>query len=341
MTGQYTGEQIAAIVLRALPNTLSESLLTRLPGERANHLRALIASLGPVTKEELQEALRQFRDMQRMANRPPPPPAEPVIAKPPVAVTDPTDSGERDVIDLQVKKRKLAPTFRLPETLDFIEALRVIPTDFLFKAIQDEQTTTVAMVMSNVDAGVAGDLMKRFPQERRTEIAMRLAMPGIRNTAMLESLAKAVLQKAQKMADAVPDLTTDERILNLANVLRSLPRNERMEILKNLKERDEALATSVKDNLYRFDDLMRIADRPMQGLLVELEMKILATALQGVEEKVSKKVLNNMSNRAREMLNEEMGMAVGAAQARIDEAQKKVIELIRRFEEEGKVELEG
>ena len=91
--------------------------------------------------------------------------------------------------------------------------------------------------------------------------------------------------------------------------------------------------------LFQFDDIMRVDDRGLQTILMELDMKTLAMALKGAAETVVSKVSSNISSRAREMLNEEMALLGTIPSSRIQEARNKIVATLRQFEEEGKIML--
>jgi len=126
----------------------------------------------------------------------------------------------------------------------------------------------------------------------------------------------------------------------LVDIVRALPRLERTPLLERLEASDAALAASVREALYRIEDLLRIPNRQLQTLLTELEVKKLAVALKGVDNAVREKVSANMSSRARTVLTEEADLMGEVPASAIREARQELLAVVRRLEEEGRVVIE-
>ena len=208
------------------------------------------------------------------------------------------------------------------------------------RVLLDEQVPTLAMVMSVVDPKVATEVMKRLPPEKRPDLAVRLTQPIASNPELIELLAQAVVQKAIKLASAPTEPSGDDRIENLATMLRALKRDERIAIIEALNQADPVACNKVKERLYLFEDIMRIEDRALQMVLVELDTPTLAMALSGVNEELKNKVVKNMSSRAQSMLNEEVGLLGNVPAGKVQQAQTKIVGILRRFEEEGQLAIE-
>ncbi|MDB5312219.1 MAG: hypothetical protein JWO38_6421, partial [Gemmataceae bacterium] len=267
----------------------------------------------PPDGDDLDAALAQFFDLQRIAERPAPAAGE----YRPVAGPAPAEPPANPVDDL-----------------------RAMDPDRLARAVDGEQPGTVALVLSCLDPAAAGQVMKRLPPEIRAEIAVRISRLKGRNQALLQQLARAVAEKGRRLADVPPEPTLEELILNLADMIRALPRAERPPIIQRLEAADAALAARVLEKLYRIEDLIRIPDRQLQGLLAELDVKTIAIALKNTDPAVRGKVTSNMSSRSRAVLDEESELLGDVAASRIREAQGEVLALVRRAEEEGKVTIE-
>ena len=207
-----SGEEVAAVLLRALPADLTEQLLGRIGGEPAQRLRACLQSLSsnPVDMEQIRNALREFNDLKRISER---------------SGATAAATGEY---------RPVAPKPKPDANLDPINALRELELPRLVRVLQHEQASTVSLVMTCLDGPVATEVMKRLPAKLRPDVAIRLAQARIRNQPLLEQIARAVFQKAEKLADVVPELTAADRDKNLADMLCALNRAERKEIMEAL-----------------------------------------------------------------------------------------------------------
>jgi flagellar motor switch protein FliG len=307
-----SGDETAVTLLRVLPADAAELVLGKLDEATAGRLRGLLrgAPADAPPADELDDALAQFFDLQRIADRLPPAPADEALPMAPELPDDP------------------------------VEAARALPPDRLARALEGEQAGTVVLVLSCLEPKAAGQVVKRLPADARAEVAVRMTRPGTRNPALLRQLTQAVVEKAKRLADLPPEPTADELITNLADMLRAVPRAERMPLVRRIEETDPELAAKVLEKLYRIEDLLRIPDRMVQLLLGKLDARTIATALKNADPDVREKVTSNMSSRSRTALNEESELLGEVPQTRVKEARAKVLALVKKGEEDGEIVLE-
>jgi len=304
------GDDVAVVLLRSLPAEAGEAILARLDAAAAERLRAALRAAPPAPPpgDEVDAALAQFFDLQRIAERP----AAGYAAAAAAAAPPPDPAAE----------------------------FRALPPDRLARALEGEQPGAVALVLSCLDAAAAGQVLKRLPAPLRAEIAVRLGKPVARDPVVLDHLTRAVAEKARRLATLPTEPTREETVTNLADVLRALPRTERTPVIERLQSADAALAADVLEKLYRIEDLLRIPDRQLQGLLAELDVKTIAIALKSTAPALRGKVTSNMSGRSRAVLDEESELLGSVVAARVKEAQSTVLALVRKGEEDGKVVIE-
>lgn len=324
-----SGEDVASILLRALPPDAAEAVLAQL-GPAGDRLRTRLLA-GPPSNDELDAALTAFFDVQRIADRPPgdaPPAGEyrPVSNGGPVPSPKPAE-------DVPEEPEEAPPP-------DPMKAIRWLSPDRLARVLDGEPPSAVALILASIDPAAAGTVLKLLPQEVRAEVGMRLTQPAPRNPALLEQLARAVADKGRTLKRLPPEPTEDDRILKLADMLRAIPRPDRQPVLQRIEAADQELAAKVRERLYRIEDLLKVPDRPLQSLLTELDVKTIATALKGVPDEIKGRVTQNMSSRSREVLKEEMDLLGAVPTTRVKEKQAEVLALLRKHEEEGKITLD-
>jgi flagellar motor switch protein FliG len=310
------GEDVAIVLLRTLPADVAGLILERLGGEPAEKLRKRLAtpSPAPATGNELDAALAQFFDLHRIAGRtasageyrpvappPPPPPSGPMTP---------------------------------------VEELRALTPERLARALEGEQVSTMALVLSCLDPFAAGQVMRRLPLESRADIVVRMTKLGARNPTLLHQLARAVAEKGRKLSDIAPEPSKEEIIANMADMLRAMPRADRFPVVRKIESFDPELAGKVLEKLSRIEDILKIPDRQLQGLLAKLDVKTIAIALKNVNPAVKGKVTANMSSRSRTVLEEESELLGDVVASRMQEAQSKVLALIRKSEEDGEIVME-
>jgi flagellar motor switch protein FliG len=324
-----TGTQIAVTLLRALPADAAEQLLSRLEPATGDRIRAQLRdSVGPPPDADLDSSLSEFFDLYRIAERgllPPPPPPVSLIPAPPAPVPTATAADTDAVAEAEP---------------DPIPALRELPQDKLVRALEGEPAAAVALLLSSLEKPVAAAVIKALNPEMRAEVAMRYSQPGARNHAVVQRLAKAVTARAMALPDEPPPMPADDRISDLAAMLRELPRADRIHVLLKVENTDPELATKVRAKLYKMEDLLKVEDRQLQGLLAQIDTKTLACSLKGADERVATKLSANISSRARDLLQEEIGLLGNISSQQVQAAQGELMYLFRQFEEEGKITIE-
>jgi flagellar motor switch protein FliG len=123
----------------------------------------------------------------------------------------------------------------------------------------------------------------------------------------------------------------------VAEILNSIDRGTEKSIMADLEERDPELADEIARLMFTFDDLIHVDDSGIQKALREIEQRDLALALKTANEDLSEKILHNMSERAREMIKEEMEYMGPVRLRTVEEAQQKIVSVIRRLEESGDI----
>jgi flagellar motor switch protein FliG len=159
------------------------------------------------------------------------------------------------------------------------------------------------------------------------------------NPVLLARITQALLVKARTLSADPGANEPAARYQKIADLIRSLEKVERNEILNALQEQEPEAATRVKDLLYQFEDLLRIIDRSMQKLLSSLDSKTLSVALKGAPEAIAAKVLNNLSMRAREGIEEEIELLGTVPPSQVRQAQKVVVDLIQRLDQAGELQM--
>lgn len=299
-------DDVAVMLLRLMPAEVGEAILGRLGADASARLRARLRTPppAPAPSNEIDAALAHFFDLQRIAERAPPaPPAEP---EPP---------------------RELTPA----------DEIRALPAPSLAKALEGEQPGTIALILGALDPAAAGHVIQRLTLDVRAEVTLRMSKPGARNPILLDRLMKAVAEKGRRLRELPKEPSQEELITNLADMLRAVPRAERLPVLKKIETSDPELAARIIEKLYRMEDLLKIPDRQIQTLLGKLDIKTLAIALKGCEPVVMAKVSNNMSTRSREVLADESSLLGSVPSSRVKEAQSKVLSAMRKAEEDGEI----
>jgi len=176
-----------------------------------------------------------------------------------------------------------------------------------------------------------------MPQEQQSEVAMRIALMDRTAPEVVREVELVMERKLSSLINQ--DLAAAGGVKPLVDILNFVDRATEGNILQTFDERDAELADEVRKLMFVFEDLMLLDDKAIQQLLKEVEMKDVGLALKGSNEDVRAKIFGNMSTRAAQMLQEDMEFMGPVKRRAIEEAQGRIVAIVRRLEETGKIEI--
>jgi flagellar motor switch protein FliG len=216
------------------------------------------------------------------------------------------------------------------------EFLRGVPPDHIANFLRQEHPQTIALVIANLpNVTTAAQVMQQLPAEMQPNIATRVAL-------MAKTSPDVVREVARVMRHNLESVTHHEYaaaggVQALASILNAVDRTTERNILERLADSDSELADQVRRLLFVFEDVLKLDDRAIQLVLKEIDAKDLALALRGASPEVVDRLMSNMSQRAAEMLAEEIEMMPPQRRKSVEEAQSKIVAVVRRLEEAGEI----
>lgn len=224
-----------------------------------------------------------------------------------------------------------------------VNAMQVVPFEFLKRAdpqqlltfIQHEHPQTIALVLAYMPMSQASLILSKLPTDLRVEVAERIALMEQCPPEVIREVESVFERKVSNVISQ--DLAQAGGTKSLVDLLNRVDRSTERLILEALTESNPELAEEIKNMMFVFEDIVTLEDRAVQTVLKEVEVKELATALKGTGRDVQDKIFANMSERATDMLKEDMEY-MGPMKVRVvEEAQQKVVAVIRRLEEAGEI----
>jgi flagellar motor switch protein FliG len=229
------------------------------------------------------------------------------------------------------------------ELLDRVhQAQQIIPFDFMRDVdptqaaglLSDEHPQTIAIVLAHLDPRTAAKILVQFEAHIQVEVAKRIAL-----TEQITPEAVQIVEDGlqRKLSSVVTDVKTVGGIRPLAGVLNQVGRTNEKLILKALGEEDSVLAEDVRKHMFVFDDIALLDPKGMQRVIREIDQKVMALALRPAPDSLRLKFFENMSQRAADMLREEMDVAGQVRMKAVEEAQTRIIEVIKSLEEKDEI----
>lgn len=205
--------------------------------------------------------------------------------------------------------------------------------------VKSEQAQTIALIASYLSPDKASQVLQLLRSELRDAVVERLATMA---PTPIEVVEKVVDVLNQKLGGKQPRaLNQTGGIKSAADVLNSMDKNMSKSMLITLEERNPELGQAIRQKMFTFEDLANLDAPSLQKILREVDMRDLAVSLKTANEVVKLALLQSISKRAAETVNEEIAFMGPLKLKEIEGAQQRIIEVVRRLESEGEIEIGG
>ena len=319
------GIKKAAILLISLGTETSAEIMRQLPESYIQKISYEIANIDYVNPDEVDEIATEFLEMAQAR--------EYVL-----------DGGVEYASNLL---NTALGAQRAKEVIDMLNQiqLRERPFDIARKAdpqqltnlLLHEQPQTVALILCYMQPDKAAMILSQFSIEKQAEIAERIGTITRTTPAVIEKIEKVIETKFSSFVDNETESVGG--VHTLVEILNSVGRSTEKNIISMLEEKQPELADEVKANLFTFEDIVGLERGDVQKVLREVDNDQLALALKGVSEDIKQFIFQNLSSRAVETLQEELQFMGPARLSAVEEAQQKVVAVIRRLDEVGEIYL--
>ena len=316
------GRRKAAILLVMLGPEKAAQVMKHLDEADVEMLTIEIANLGKISDEEKKAVLQEFSEILK---------AREMI----------TTGG------IEYAKKVLEKAFGPEKAMKIIErlvsSLQVKPFDFVKKAdplqlvnfLQNEHPQVIALVLSYLEPGVASQILGALPEELQMEVIKRIALLERTSPEIVREIEKSLEKKLSGIVSQ--QFSKVGGIETAAEIMNNIDRQTEKAIMERLSQESPELAEEIRRRMFVFEDILKLDDRSVQLVLREVDTKDLAVALKGASDEVKEKIFKNMSKRAAQLLKDELEYMGPVRVKDVEEAQQKIINVIRRLEEAGEI----
>lgn len=317
-----TGRQKAAILLVSLGPDVSAEIFKHLREEEIEQLTLEIANVRRVDPEEREEILSEFHQICM---------AQEYITQGGIAYAK------------EILEKALGPQKAIDILNKLTATLQVRPFDFARKAdpaqilnfIQNENSQTIALVLSYLQPEQASAILSSLPQEKQAEVAKRIALMDSTSPEVISQVERILEQKLS--STATQDYTNAGGIEAIVQILNGVDRGTERTILDALEIQDPELAEEIKKRMFVFEDIVNLDNRSIQRIIRDVDNHDLQLALKVASEEVRDAIFRNMSKRMAEAFREEMEYMGPVRLRDVEEAQTRIVATIRRLEEVGEI----
>ncbi len=324
MATELSGEQKAAILLKAIGEDAAALVMKNLDPKEIRRLGASMNATANITREEESLVIDEFEKAS--------------------ASGDITFHGKEYIKAILSKALGPEKATRMLESMTSkvypgLDAMKWVDAKAVSQMIKTEHPQTISVILAHMDPEQAGVVMTDLPEALRADVALRLATMEDLQPSVLEELSDAL--QSSLVASAGNRATSVGGAEAAANILTTLDKATEGGIMSKIAERDQQLADTIRGLMFVFDDLIKLDDRGMQELMKEVSKEDLPVALRGASPETKAKFLKNMSSRASEMLKDDMEARGPMKVADVEKAQQNILKVCRKLEEEGRIVIAG
>ncbi|MED3909358.1 flagellar motor switch protein FliG [Peribacillus simplex] len=312
-----TGKQKAAILLISLGPDVSASVYKHLSEEEIERLTLEISGVRKVDSHDKAEILEEFHNIAL---------AQDYISQGGIGYAK------------QVLEKALGTDQATAIINRLTSSLQVRPFDFARKAdpgqilnfIQNEHPQTIALILSYLDPTQAGQILSELPQEVQADIARRIALMDSTSPEIINEVEQILERKLS--ATVTQDYTQTGGVEAVVDVLNGVDRSTERTILDALEIQDPELAEEIKKRMFVFEDIVTLDSRAIQRVVRESDNEDLKLSLKVASDEVKEIVFRNMSKRMVETFQEEMEYMGPVRLRDVEEAQSRIVAVIRHLE---------
>ncbi|RMG69301.1 MAG: flagellar motor switch protein FliG [Calditrichaeota bacterium] len=323
---KLTGTRKAAILLISLDDETAAEVFKHLSKKEIEKIAMEISALEAVRSSTIDKVMHEFFNLIR---------AQAFVA------TGGFEFAQKvleKAFDTKLAKEMLDKIKSSLQTKGFVILQKADSTQLVNFLIK-EHPQTIALILSHLKTEQTAAVLAELPEDLRADVAFRIAKLGKISPQLLREIEEAVETLAESVLSE--DLSKTGGAEALAEILNKANKSTEQSILATLEELDPELAMEVKSKMFVFEDLVLIDDRGIQKILKHIDKKDLTLAMKAADESVKEKIFNNMSERASQLLKEELEFMGPVRLKEVEEAQRRIIEVVKQLEEAGEIVIAG
>ncbi|WP_457746719.1 flagellar motor switch protein FliG [Sulfurimonas sp.] len=202
--------------------------------------------------------------------------------------------------------------------------------------IINEHPQTIALILAHMDATEAADTLQYFPDDLRSEVAMRMARLGDISPSVIKRVSAVLESKLESLASYKVEVGGTRAV---ADIFNRLGAKNSKSTLANIEQVDEELATLIKEMMFTFEDIVTLDKMAITEVLKAVDKADLMLALKSSPEELKEKFFSAMSERAREAFEEEMQFLGAVKMKDVEAAQRKIVEVVNQLAEAGGIQM--
>lgn len=223
----------------------------------------------------------------------------------------------------------------MQESQNFAYLSKIKPQQ-LSDFIINEHPQTIALILAHMDATEAADTLQYFPDDLRSEVAMRMAKLGDISPSVIKRVSAVLESKLESLASYKVEVGGPRAV---ADIFNRLGAKASKETLAKIEERDEEMSNLIKEMMFTFEDIVTLDKSAISEILKAVDKPDLMLGLKSAPEDLKQKFFSAMSERAREAFEEEMQFMGAVKMKDVEGAQRRIVEVVNSLAESGIIQL--
>jgi len=323
---ELSGVRKSAILLLSLSEEQASEILKRLPPEAVEEVSREIAGIREIPKETRQEIFGEFYNLA-LANSYL---SEGGLDYAKALIRKSLNSADADRVIKQVTQQVQTTPFSF---------LQKAESENLLTFIQDEHPQTIALILAHLPPQKASEILVGLPSQKQIEVVKRVANMEQTNPEVIKEVERGLEHRLSDIVsqtfEKAGGVDTVAEILNLAD------RSTEKGIMEGLEAEDPDLVEQIRRLMFVFEDILLVNDKGIQSVLKEVDNEELALALKTASDELKQKIFKNMSERAAQLIQEDMQYMGPVRVSDVESAQQKIVDIVRRLEDAGEIIIAG
>ena len=320
------GLRKAAILLLSVGKDIASEVVGRLERSHIEEITRQIAEIDSVGSEEQNKVLDEFYKLALAHSY--------------------ADQGGIGYAQSLLEK-SLSPEESAEILKQVSQTIQQTPFQFLAKTdaeniltfIQDEHPQTIALILAYLQSEKSSEILTGLTQQKQIEVIKRIAAMEQTNPEVIKEVEAGLETRLSDVVsqtfDKAGGVESAAEILNLAD------RSTEKGILEGLETDDPDLVEQIRRLMFVFEDIMLVDDKGIQMVLKEVDNDELSMALKAASDELKQKIFSNMSERASQLINEDMEYMGPVRLSDVENAQQKIVDVVRRLEDSGEIMIQG
>jgi flagellar motor switch protein FliG len=217
--------------------------------------------------------------------------------------------------------------------------LQKAESDNLLTFIQDEHPQTIALILSHLPYHKSAEILAGLPSQKQIEVVKRVANMEQTNPEVIHEVERGLEARLSNMLSQ--SFEKAGGVDSVAEMLNLVDRTTEKGIMEGLESEDPDLVEQIRRLMFVFEDILLVDDKGIQAVLKEVDNDQLALALKTSSEDLKAKIFKNMSERAAQLINEDMQYMGPVRVSDVEQAQQRIVDIVRRLEDSGEIIIAG